>query len=111
MSKEGAAVMRAQARNLRGLRQRMLSTLPSDYNVEMLAYEAGVIAEALEHAAKEELEAGKRWWKEQEAKRESQMIREMAAVQREIEIAKLGISEKDLGEPQSLTRPKKEPWL
>jgi len=85
--------MRAHARNLRGLKQRILSTLPSDYNVEMLAYEAGVIAEALEHAAKEELEAGKRWWKEQEAKRERRIKAEMEEVNR------------------SITPPRQEPWL
>lgn len=90
MSKRAAAVMASQASNLR----HALTHLRGDRHTPTYGLElVEKVAEALEHAAKEELEAGKRWWKDQEAQRISQIEAEMAEVQRKI------------------ASPRQEPWL
>ena len=82
-----AEVMESQARNLRERAHRLWTAL----NIEVLSdlgeaikiaiVEIDKIAEALEHAAGEEREAGKRWWKEQESQ-----IRHRPRVDGEIQI-------------------------
>ena len=69
MSKRVAEIMESQAANLRR-RARQLDLCPWDAieeELDITIEELNKKAEALEDAAKEERQAGKRWWKEQES--------------------------------------------